>query len=193
MIIPSTNFLSKKDVRLSYGHEFKAISEVVRESNSNTISEYELAKYLIEEFNLETLKDEDEIINYYVNHEVEVEETEPFVFIEDVEIEPLYKNKTEDNFYLITAKNKNSLNSQFNVDNNIYLNSKSGFSNDDNVKVSSIYGEAVFSVKINDDIKDNCAFFYAGNRFVNYLTPNKDDEESHSAMYQEVLIQIELC
>ena len=46
--------------------------------------------------------------------------------------------------------------------------------------------------KINDDIKDNCAFFFAGNKYVNYLTPNKDDEESFSAMYQEVLVNIEL-
>ena len=31
LIIPSTSFLGKKDVRLFYGHEFKAISQIIKE------------------------------------------------------------------------------------------------------------------------------------------------------------------
>lgn len=193
LIIPSTEFLAKEDVRLSYGHEYISISNKVKEADENSISEYELASYLIKEFDLEPLKGKDEVLNYYINNKVEYEKFETFEFIEDVEIEPLYKNKTEENFYLITAKNKTSLNSQFEIDNNVYLNSLTKFKDNDKVKISSPYGSAEFNVKINDDIKSNCAFFFAGNRFVNYLTPNKDDEETFSAMYQEVLIEIELC
>ena len=70
-----------------------------------------------------------------------------------------YKEKTSENFYLITAKNKNSLNSQFANDDFVYLHSKTNFNDNDEVLISSKYGSAKFIVKINDDIKDNCAFF----------------------------------
>lgn len=192
LIIPSSSFLSKKDVRLSYGHEYKSISNIVKEKNPNTITEYELASFLIEQFGFEKLKDEDEIISYYENHKPNLEEFETFEFVEEVDIESLYKEKTSDNFYLITAKHKNSLNSQFAKDDFVYLNSATNFNDGDIVNISSKYGNAQFEVKINDDIKENCAFFYAGNKKVNYLTPNEEDESSFSAMYQEVLIEIEL-
>ena len=192
LIIPSSSFLSKKDVRLSYGHEYKSISNIVKEKNPNTITEYELASFLIEQFGFEKLKEENEIISYYENHKPTLEEFETFEFVEEVDIEPLYKEKTSDNFYLITAKHKNSLNSQFAKDDFVYLNSATNFNNGDIVNISSKYGNAQFEVKINDDIKENCAFFYAGNKKVNYLTPNEEDESSFSAMYQEVLIEIEL-
>lgn len=192
LIIPSSSFLSKKDVRLSYGHEYKSISNIVKEKNPNTITEYELASFLIEQFGFEKLKEENEIISYYENHKPTLEEFETFEFVEEVDIEPLYKEKTSDNYYLITAKHKNSLNSQFAKDDFVYLNSATNFNNGDIVNISSKYGNAQFEVKINDDIKENCAFFYAGNKKVNYLTPNEEDESSFSAMYQEVLIEIEL-
>ena len=192
LIIPSSSFLSKKDVRLSYGHEFVSISDIVEEKNVDTISEYDLSKYLINEFSFEQLKDEDEIINYYINNKVEYEEIESFEFIEDIEIEPLYKEKNDDNFYLITAKTKKSLNSQFANDNFVYLHSSSGFNDNDKVVITSKYGKENFLVKINDDVKFNCALFFSGNKKVNYLTPHKEDELSNSAMYQEVLINIEL-
>ena len=192
LIIPSSSFLSKKDVRLSYGHEYKSISNIVKEKNPNTITEYELASFLIEQFGFEKLKEENEIISYYENHKPTLEEFETFEFVEEVDIEPLYKEKTSDNYYLITAKHKNSLNSQFAKDDFVYLNSATNFNNGDIVNISSKYGNVQFEVKINDDIKENCAFFYAGNKKVNYLTPNEEDESSFSAMYQEVLIEIEL-
>ncbi len=192
LIIPSTSFLSKKDVRLSYGHEFKAISNIVKPKNENSINEYDLSNYLLEQFGLEKLKDEDEILSYYENHKPQKEELETFEFIEELDIEPLYKEKTADNFYFITAKNKNSLNSQFASDDFVYLNSSSNFKDGDSVNISSKYGNANFIVKINDDIKSDCVFFFSGNKKVNYLTPNEEDESSNSTMYQEVLVEIEL-
>ena len=192
LIIPSTSFLSKKDVRLSYGHEFKAISNIVKPKNENSINEYDLSNYLLEQFGLEKLKDEDEILSYYESHKPQKEELETFEFIEELDIEPLYKEKTADNFYFITAKNKNSLNSQFASDDFVYLNSSSNFKDGDSVNISSKYGNANFIVKINDDIKSDCVFFFSGNKKVNYLTPNEEDESSNSTMYQEVLVEIEL-
>ena len=192
LIIPSSSFLSKKDVRLSYGHELKSISRAVKSKDENTISEYEMASFLIEEFNLEKLKTQDEIISYYENHKPILKDFDTFEFIEDMEIEPLYKEKKADNFYYITGKNKNSLNSQFAKDDFVYLHSSTNFKNDDVVKISSKYGNANFIVKIDDNIKSNCAFFFTGNKYANYLTPALEDEISNSAMYQEVLVQIEL-
>ncbi len=192
LIIPSTPFLGKKDVRLSYGHEFKSISNIVKEKSQNSISEYDMTNFLLEQFGFKKLKDEDEIISYYENHKPKLEDFKTFNFIEEVSIEPLYKEKTNENFYLITAKNKNSLNSQFANDDFVYLNSKTDFKNDDVVTISSKYGNAQFIVKIDDDIKEDCAFFYSGNKKVNYLTPSEEDESSFSVMYQEVLVEIEL-
>lgn len=192
LIIPSCSFLSKKDVRLSYGHELKSISHVIKLKDENTISEYEMASFLIEEFNLEKLKTQDEIISYYEDHKPILKDFDTFKFIEDMEIEPLYKEKKDDNFYYITGKKRNSLNSQFAKDDFVYLHSSTNFKNDDVVKISSKYGNANFIVKINDNIKSNCAFFFTGNKHANYLTPALEDEVSNSAMYQEVLVQIEL-
>lgn len=192
LIIPSTSFLSKKDVRLSYGHELKAISNEVKDKDPNTISEYDIANYLLKEFGFDKLKDEDEIISYYENHKPDLKDFETFEFIEEVEIEPLYKEKTNNNFYFITAKGKNSLNSQFAKDDFVYLNSITNFKEGDNVRISSKNGRAEFIVKINDDIKSDCAFFFTGNKYANYLTPAEEDESSFSAMYQEVLVEIEL-
>ena len=192
LIIPSCSFLSKEDVRLSYGHELKSISQAVKLKDENTISEYEMASFLIEEFNLEKLKTQDEIISYYENHKPILKDFNTFEFIEDIDIEPLYKEKKDDNFYYITGKNKNSLNSQFAKDDFVYLHSSTNFKNDDDVRISSKYGNANFIVKIDDNIKSNCAFFFTGNKYANYLTPALEDEVSNSAMYQEVLVQIEL-
>ncbi|MDD2896801.1 MAG: molybdopterin-dependent oxidoreductase [Aliarcobacter sp.] len=192
LIIPSSSFLAKKDVRLSYGHELKAISQLVKEKDENSISEYALANYLLEQFSFDKLKDEDEIISYYENTKPVLDDFETFDFVEELDIEPLYKEKTADNFYLITAKSKTSLNSQFASDNFVYLNSNTNFKENDEVLISSKNGSAKFIVKINDDIKSNCAFFFAGNKNVNYLTPASEDESSFSAMYQEVLVEIEL-
>lgn len=192
LIIPSSSFLSKKDVRLSYGHELKAISQIVKEKDENSISEYDLSNYLLKEFGFDKLKDEDEIISYYENTKPVLDDFETFDFVEELDIEPLYKEKTADNFYLITAKNKKSLNSQFASDDFVYLNSSTNFKENDEVLISSKNGSAKFIVKIDDDIKSNCAFFFAGNKNVNYLTPALEDESSFSAMYQEVLVEIEL-
>ena len=81
LIIPSSSFLSKKDVRLSYGHEFKAISQIVKQKDENSISEYDLTNYLLEKFDLEKLKLEDEIISYYENHKPLIPSLEKFDFI----------------------------------------------------------------------------------------------------------------
>ena len=72
------------------------------------------------------------------------------------------------------------------------MHSSTNFKDEDIVTLSSKYGSAEFTVKINDDIKSDCVFLFAGNKNANYLTPFDEDESSNSAMYQEVLVEIEL-
>ncbi|WP_421716575.1 molybdopterin-dependent oxidoreductase [Arcobacter arenosus] len=193
VIIPSSNFKTKKDVRLSYGHEFKAISNNIENKNTNTISEYELTKYLFEQFDFEDLISEDEAVNYYKNLNPKRDfHIENFNFLEDLEVDNLYEDKDENQFYLLFGKRKENLNSQFESDNYLYLNSKCGFDEGDEVKASTSFGEANFIVKLDDDIKENCIVLYAGNKKANYLTNYKSDELSSSAVFQEALVRLEL-
>ena len=192
LIIPSANFLTKNDIRLSYGHEYKAISNAVKKIDKNCISEYELANYLLKALDFDILKPEVEIIDYYKNTKPPLTKIESFEFIEELEIETLYEQKEDDEFYLITSKSKNALNSQFKIDNCAYLHPNSGFEDGAEVVLSTSNGEACFTIRHNEDVKKDCVLIYAGAKKVNYLTPHKSDEEAFSAMYQEVLVSIEL-
>lgn len=194
LIIPSSNFLEKEDVRLSYGHQYQAKSYAVKKKSENTIREYELTQYLNGAFSFEKIKDEQEILDSYRNHTLDenLSFIDSFEFLEELEIDNLYEKKSEDEFYFITSKRKENLNSQFKSDNRIYLNPNSGFNENDEVKVSSENAEANFIVALSDDIKSNCALCFSGNKKANYLTSEKSDEEASSAIYQEVLISIEL-
>lgn len=192
LIIPSCSFLQKEDIRLSYGHQYKAFSNKIDEPSTNTISEYDLTKYLFEIFGFEGLKEQKEVLEYYKTTDIKEYKFENFEFIDDIEIEHLYEQKLENEYYFITAKQKKSLNSSFKIDNYLYLNPKSNIKEGSRVKLRSKYGEASFEVKLTNDVKPNCVLCYAGNKKANYLTPYKSDESSHSAMYQEVLVSIEL-
>lgn len=192
LIIPSSSFLAKNDIRLSYGHQHKAISYKVKEAASNTISEYEFAQHLLEEFNYECLNPEEEIFEYYKNMIPVLPEIDSFEFIEELEIDALYEQKNQDEFYLITAKYKSGLNSQFKIDNCAYIHPRAGFKDGVEVILSTVHGKAGFTLVHNEDVKEDCVLLYAGAKQGNYLTSHKSDEVSHNAMYQEVVVSIEL-
>ncbi len=154
LIIPATNFKAKKDVRLSYGHQYKAISYDIEKAQVNSITEYDFTKYMNEKFGFDEIKSEDEVFDYYVNKEfVDDSLIEEFEFLEDLEVENLYEEKEEDNYYLLFRKRKDNLNSQFGVDNYLYINPDCDFNEDDEVIASSSYGEANFIIKHDADIK----------------------------------------
>jgi anaerobic selenocysteine-containing dehydrogenase len=193
IVIPSTNFKAKKDVRLSYGHELIAVSYEVEEKQKNSISEYDFTKYMFEQFDFTGLIDENEAFNYYVNTKREdASFIEKFEFLEELEVENLYEKKKEDEFYFLTSKRKDSLNSQFKENDYLYINSACSFKDGDKVLLMSPYGEADFIIKLDANIKNNCVVAYAGNKNANYITPHKSDEEAFSAIFQEVLVKIEL-
>jgi anaerobic selenocysteine-containing dehydrogenase len=192
LILPSSNFLSKKDVRFSYGHEGKAISYDVKQKHSQTLSEYDLCHYLTQTFDLKPLQKEEEIFNYYKEVKRESKEIETFEFIEELEVESLYEIKQPEQFYYLTAKQPKSLNSQFKIDNRAFMHPNSGFKQADEVIISSQYGKASFEVCISEDIKENCVMVYAGAKKGNFVTPTQSDENTFSAIYHEVVVNIDL-
>lgn len=193
IIIPSTNFKAKKDVRVSYGHEYLAISNAVEEKQNNSISEYEFTKFMFDKFGFNDLVSEEEALNYYKNKKREDHSfLEKFEFIEDLDVDNLYERKKENEYYFLTSKRKDSLNSQFKENDYLYMNPSCDFKDADRVLVSSSHGKANFIVKLSEDIKNDCVVAYAGNKYANYVTPHKSDEEAFSAIFQDILVSIEL-
>lgn len=193
IIIPSTNFKAKKDVRLSYGHQHKAFSYAVELKQNNSMSEYEFTAYMKEQFAFDALDKEDDIFDYYANKSfVDESMLDSFEFLEELDVDCLYESKKEDEYYFLFIRRKENLNSQFKPDNHLYVHPNSKYEEDVEVKVSSAYGEAIFVIKYNEDLKEDCVATYSGNRFANYLTNHKSDEEAFSAIFQDVLVTIEL-
>ncbi len=193
IIIPSSNFKAKKDIRVSYGHEYISVSNVIEEKQNNSISEYDFTKYMFDKFSYEGLVSEDEALNYYLNKKREDHSfLESFEFLEELDVENLYEEKEDEEFYYITSKRKDSLNSQFKENDFLYMNPSVDFNDGDEVTVLSSHGKANFIVKLDEDIKIDCVLAYAGNKKANYVTPHKCDEEAYSAIFQEVLVRIEL-
>jgi anaerobic selenocysteine-containing dehydrogenase len=99
--------------------------------------------------------------------------------------------KIEEVFYLLSPKSGKSLNTQFVRDDNVQLHPDLGYSEGEQVKICSDYGEHKFSVKLNEDLRLDCVMISNNTVGVNYLTPSMLSEEGDSACYQEVKVKIE--
>ncbi|WP_044417538.1 molybdopterin-dependent oxidoreductase [Halarcobacter anaerophilus] len=193
IIIPASNFKSKKDVRLSYGHQYKAISYAVEKKQKNSLSEYEFSLYMSKKFAFKALPKFEETFDYYAKKEfVDESKVEKFNFLEELEVENFYAKKEKNEYYLLFRKRKNNLNSQFKEDNYLYINPDCNFNEGDSVIAKSSFGEASFILKFDEDIKKECIVLLAGNKKANYLTNHQSDEQASSAMFQEVLIKLDL-
>ncbi len=139
LFIPTKDFYEKKDIRGSYFHEYIIKNGKWKIENEKLISEYELTKFLFNEFGFEGLKSEDDYLEilsenvkwldaeFGVNPAVNkipykdgfFTEGKKFHFLnEDFE----YKEK---DFEIVTAKYTKGLNSQFQRDEKVYINPKS--------------------------------------------------------------------
>jgi hypothetical protein len=165
--LPTKDFYEKKDVRGSYFHEFVLVNGELRGPRKiedflgyrgrienveciDCISEYELTKYLMDEFGFEGLKSEDEYIQYILNGKWKkenvkcngLEKISDELYRKKVFDESPYKNgfftengkfnfltekfeRIPKNIEIVTAKENKALNSQFLRDENIYINPKS--------------------------------------------------------------------
>ena len=203
LVIPAKNFLEKEDVRFSYGTDFIGRMPKLVESEIG-ISEVALTNRLCDAFGFERLPKEKEMIEEIVGNNVYEKEgylrnremleipysngfytdDEKFQFMDE------YDDRVceAEGFYLITCKQRHSLNSQFKRDTHIYLPPVCDYADGDRVRAVSPYGEAEFTVKIDSDLRDDCVKIYSGTPGVNFLTPDETSLEGESAIYQETRI-----
>jgi len=66
LVIPAVDFLSKNDIRTTYGHEFIGMMPKLKESECG-VSEYDLTNYLMKKFFGTNLKNEQEYIDEIVS------------------------------------------------------------------------------------------------------------------------------
>jgi len=143
LFIPTKDFYEKNDIRGSYFDEYVRIirNEELRIENEESISEYELTKFLFDAFEFDGLKDEEWYVNEILsNSDLEkindtlykkrVFNQAPYVngfLTEDKKFHFLTEdfNYKEKDFEIVTAKHDKALNSQFIRDKNIYINPKS--------------------------------------------------------------------
>jgi anaerobic selenocysteine-containing dehydrogenase len=206
LVIPAKNFLEKEDIRFSYGTDFVGRMPALVSSKSG-ISEVELTNLLCKVFDYEVLPDEKSMIEEIVGNNIYEKDgylrnreyqqipysegfytdDEKFQFIDEYEDEVC----EAEGFFLITCKQRHSLNSQFKRDTHIYIPPVCGFSDGETVRALSPYGEAEFIVKVDENLRDDCVMIYSGTPGVNYLTPDALSEEGESAIYQETRIVLE--
>lgn len=181
IVLPAKTFLAKNDVRLSY-----ATDEIIKMSKikdePNAISEFELAKFLDN-----SVKDEE----FYLRHfekRVQKKSIAKFSFIDEVEVEIQKLAKNE--FYLITPKTKDGLNSQF-IDTNIaYFHPDCGLEDGDDVELGSKIASAKFKVQTCDKLRTDCVAIFAGTKNVNHLTTSMSSKNGDCAIFQELKVKL---
>lgn len=204
LVIPAKSFLYKNDIRTSYSHNAMMNMPKLLDSDSG-ISEYDLSAYLCKEFDVE-IKTENEYIEHfkkfsvqkmdgcsYVEHRDKAPyqngfdtNSKEFVFLE--EFEPI--SKKDDGLFLITSKSASSLNSQFKRESRVFINSSLGYKDGDEVMILSEYGSVNLTVKIDDDVREDCVLIYSGTKGVNRLTSSKHSYDGKCAIYQQERVKI---
>jgi len=131
------------------------------------------------------------------------DEDEEFIFIEEFEDDFIKtrqftrarkKSKKEvviSEYWLITPKANNSLNTQFKRDNRVVLHPDLGFKDGEKILVSSSHGKHHFVVKNSDKVRKDSVLIYANVVGINFLTPSIISEEGNSACYQEVKVKLD--
>ena len=186
IIIPAKTFLQKKDVRLSYGHDEVSECEVCEETLL-AISEYDFTKFLFDKFDYDGLLEEDEYLNCFNTKMYDKPEIN-FVSHETTHV-PLLDLK-EDEFYLLTSKSTNTLNSQFKYDKCAYIHSSHGFKDNQKVLISSKVGQIEIDIKNDDRLYKNSVLIYAGNKQVNKLTSHQVSNCKTNAIFQDIKLKI---
>jgi len=206
LVIPAKSFLEKDDIRSSYGHPGLLDMPKIVESETG-ISEYALAARLCNAFDIDidseltylehfqafgekretdmVVKGREEI-PYCDGFETDEDE---FCFLEEYDLAP---DDGED-LFLLTVKSAKSLNSQFNRDDKVYLNSSHGFSEGERVRITSENGELELAVALDERLRDDCVLIYSGTAGVNLLTDSRLSYEGKNAAYQENKIKVMKC
>ena len=183
--IPAKTFLQKKDVRVAYGHDEVHFCEVCEE-NPNAISEYELTSYLFDAFGFEGLLSEDEYLSAFK----EKRKDKPSFMFEkkDFDVDMLELDKNE--FYLISSKMPNTLNSQFKNDDFAYVNPSLGYEDGELIKLNTAVSSVEIKVKNDEKVYRNAVLLYAGNKYINEITPNIVSNYGDNACLQDIKLTI---
>jgi len=171
IFIPTKDFYAKNDIRSSYFHEFVFKNEACEDDYG--ISEYEFTKEMFKRFEFDGLLSEKEYIDMIYKPVRKIDYPDKKVEFIDFNID--YKDTT----YLITAKNKTSLNSQFKVDNFAYMSDFEG-----KAILKTKVGSLEVEVKKDDTIPKNAVFMYAGSK-VNKIISSSGKNATYS---EEVVI-----
>ncbi len=207
LVIPAKTFLEKEDIRLSYGSEYIGLMPKLSESDIG-ISEYALTVHLTSAFDYAPLERESTYIekiirsnskmadDYLVSKSYDIvpysqgfyTDDEKFYFMDEIYDEQIDKSS---GYFLITAKPRHSINSQFKLDHKLYLPLESGYVDGKSVKVSSKYGSAEFEVCLSSTLRSDSVLIYSGAKGLNQLTPSLKSNAGESAVFQEVKIVLE--
>jgi len=186
IIIPAKTFLQKKDVRTSYGHDEVVFTDICEET-TQAISEYDFTKYLFDSFSLNGLLTQDE----YLKGFSKILREKPDVNFKEHKIDNINFIKKETNeFYLLSSKYVNTINSQFKYDNYAYIHPINKYKNEDKITIKSKYGIVSVKVKLDENIRQDCILMYAGNKYANYLTPDGFSDMGCNAIFQDVVVTI---
>ena len=205
LVIPAKSFLEKNDIRTSYSHNALLVMHQQIESKIG-ISEYELASYLCNAFDI-ALQSESEYLQHYKNFGVQQSDGSiavagrdalpykngfdttngEFLFLEEFETE---QKRGEDSFYLITPKYSSSLNSQFKRAQEVFVHPALGYKDGEMLTISSDNGELSLPIKNSNNLREDTILIYSGTKGVNNLTSSKHSYEGKSAIYQENRVQI---
>lgn len=130
------------------------------------------------------------------------DENDEFVFLDDhnddfVERKKLrrprgYKNITSDenSFWLVNCRSNNSLNTQFEKNDTIYVHPDLGFLDDEEVLVGSDHGEIRLKVKNSTDMRVDCVKIAVNTIGLNKLTPPIISNVGQNACYGEVKVSL---
>ena len=166
IFIPTKDFYAKNDIRSSYFHEFIFKNEKIEDDYG--ISEYEWTKEMFKRFKFDGLLSEKEYIDMIYKPIRKIEYPDKKVEFIDFKID--YKDTT----YLITAKNKTSLNSKFKINNFAYMCDFEG-----KAILKTKVGKLEVEVKKDTTIPKNAVFMYAGSE-VNRIISSKGKNATYS-------------
>lgn len=181
LVLCAKTFMAKKDIRLSYATDEIVPMQKLHEE-PNALSEYELACLLDEH-----ILDEEYYLNFFSQcHQDKTLDSFSFIDEVDVELETL----SDGEYFLITCKQQNGLNSQFDEDNFAYFSPHAPLMQNQEIILATKTGNASFVVKFDERLREDCVLLYAGNKKVNFLTTSMSSKSGQSAIYQEQKVKI---
>jgi anaerobic selenocysteine-containing dehydrogenase len=204
LVIPAKTFLEKADIRTSYATHY--MYEMPQQKKSSIgLSEYELSKSLCDAFDIK-LKCEEYYIEHFKSFAQENKEgflevkgrdeisyingfttdDKEFLFLDEIDSD----SDESDELYLLTCKSPTSLNSQFKIDDKVYLHPVLGFEENQIVEISSISGTIRLHVSLDERLRKDCVLIYSGTNGVNYLTTSKKSYEGNSAVFQQNRVKL---